>query len=320
MPLDDERLAEIVALAIKTATAPLVARVAALEQRALVMPRDGEAGPPGPPGKDVDPSALIDLKSELATLRFDMNEFATKAFDVEARSEVAALVKAEVETAVAALPPPQDGIDGKDGASVSREDVLTMVKSAVAEIPAAKDGVSVTVEDVAPLLESLVTKAVDGLPKPKDGVGLVGAFQDRDGNLILTLSDGTTKDVGSIAGKDVDMSVVQQRIEEEVARIPRPKDGRDGTLEAAKFVRIDEDTYQWQFKDGTPVEGDPVIVAGIRYEGVWREGESYKANRAVTFGGSVFISTKDTASKPETDDSWRLAVKRGRDGKNGRDR
>lgn len=50
--------------------------------------------------------------------------------------------------------------------------------------------------------------------------------------------------------------------------------------------------------------------------GVWREGE-YEKGDSVTFGGSVFIAQRDTNDRPETSDSWRLAVKRGRDGRDG---
>jgi hypothetical protein len=39
----------------------------------------------------------------------------------------------------------------------------------------------------------------------------------------------------------------------------------------------------------------------------------------VSFGGSAFIAQRDTTDKPESSDAWRLAVKRGRDGKPGKD-
>jgi len=52
------------------------------------------------------------------------------------------------------------------------------------------------------------------------------------------------------------------------------------------------------------------------YRGIWKEG-AFKKGDSVTFGGSLFIAKRDTDSKPETDDSWQLAVKRGRDGRDG---
>jgi hypothetical protein len=50
--------------------------------------------------------------------------------------------------------------------------------------------------------------------------------------------------------------------------------------------------------------------------GVWGEGRSYLKGDGVTWGGSFWIAQDDTADKPEASaKSWRLAVKRGRDGK-----
>ena len=53
------------------------------------------------------------------------------------------------------------------------------------------------------------------------------------------------------------------------------------------------------------------------YKGVWREAE-FRRGDAVTFGGSLFIAQCDTTAKPESGADWKLAVKRGRDGKDGK--
>lgn len=58
----------------------------------------------------------------------------------------------------------------------------------------------------------------------------------------------------------------------------------------------------------------PFTVPTMLDRGVWREGE-YEKGDTVTFGGSAFIAQRDTTDKPETSDAWRLAVKRGRDGR-----
>lgn len=47
--------------------------------------------------------------------------------------------------------------------------------------------------------------------------------------------------------------------------------------------------------------------------GVWRPDAEYKRGQAVSWNGSFWIATRDTSSKPETDNSWLLAVKHGRD-------
>jgi integrin beta 3 len=50
--------------------------------------------------------------------------------------------------------------------------------------------------------------------------------------------------------------------------------------------------------------------------GVYREGGTYRKGNGVTWGGSYWIAQKDDPSKPDTPDSgWRLAVKKGQNGK-----
>jgi integrin beta 3 len=49
--------------------------------------------------------------------------------------------------------------------------------------------------------------------------------------------------------------------------------------------------------------------------GVWKEGTSYAAGDGVTLGGSFFIAQTGTSAKPGKSDDWRLAVKRGNDGR-----
>ena len=57
-----------------------------------------------------------------------------------------------------------------------------------------------------------------------------------------------------------------------------------------------------------------IDLGGMYYKGVWQEG-AYQKNAAVTWGGSTWIAAKATETKPGLDDSWTLAVKRGRDAK-----
>lgn len=63
--------------------------------------------------------------------------------------------------------------------------------------------------------------------------------------------------------------------------------------------------------------GDKVceIKTGIPLDtGVWTE-RTYAAGDAVSHGGSLFIAQVDTIAKPGKSDDWRLAVKRGNDGR-----
>lgn len=67
-------------------------------------------------------------------------------------------------------------------------------------------------------------------------------------------------------------------------------------------------------KDGEP--GKP----GMSYEGVYQEGKAYDAGQLVTWGGSSWHCNEPTDTKPgDGSKAWTLMVKRGRDGKDGRD-
>jgi hypothetical protein len=200
----------------------------------------------------------------------------------------------------------EDAPRPQDGKSVTLDDVRPLIEQAVAALPRPKDGEdgkSVTLDDVAPLIEETTAKAVAALPKPrdgKDGIGLAGALIGRDGNLVVTLSDGTTKDLGRVVGKDGDPGLAGLGFDD----LAVTHDGERGFTFA--FVRGDQ---RREFAFTLPVVLD---------RGVFKEGNEYKSGDGVTWGGSFWIAQKDTADKPGTD-AWRLAVKKGRDGKDGRD-
>jgi hypothetical protein len=121
----------------------------------------------------------------------------------EVEQMVGQVVAEAVATAIAALPEPAPSEPVK---SVTVEEITPLVLAEVgrliAEIPVPQDGKSVTVEEVAPMVAAEVAKAVSAIPVPKDGVGLADAFIDRDSNLILTLTNGTAKALGRVVGKD----------------------------------------------------------------------------------------------------------------------
>jgi hypothetical protein len=182
------------------------------------------------------------------------------------------------------------------------------VKRAVADIPAPQDGKSVTVEDIAPLIASEVEKRVSELPKPKDGepgrdgLDVKEMFRAEGRRLVAVMSDGTTRDLGVFVGKD-------------------GEPGKPGA-DAVGFDDLDvtydgEKTITLKFTKGERVKEFSFAMPVVIDRGVYREGSEYKAGDAVTWGGSLWIAQKDTASKPDAGDEWRLSVKRGRDGKDG---
>lgn len=70
-------------------------------------------------------------------------------------------------------------------------------------------------------------------------------------------------------------------------------------------------TLRWAIGDTV----HEIKTALVLDAGVWKEGAAYVAGDGVTLGGSFFIAQADTTAKPGASDDWRLAVKRGNDGR-----
>jgi hypothetical protein len=216
------------------------------------------------------------------------------------------IIKAMIADLLAAIPPAKDGKDA-DPVEVA-ETIKAEVERAVAAIPAPQDDKSVTVDDVRPLIEESVSKAVSALPVPKDGTpgkdgrdGLdsVEFLRSADNHLIVTLSNGTTRDLGEFVGKDGQPG----------------KPGADGIGFDDLDLAETDDGIVLRFTRGEVVKEFPLPVVIDR--GVFKEGQTYAKGNGVTWAGSFWIAQESTADKPDTGKGWRLAVKRGRDGRDG---
>lgn len=248
---------------VKAQLDPILSRMDALEKRfdALPAPRDG---------KDAD------------------------------LGEIRQIIADEVQGLKTAL----DGIKAPElpdiGAMVAEE-----VGRAVSGLPVPQDGKSVTVEEVAPIIASEVEKQIKQIPAPKDGqdgkdgVGLAGAIIDRSGELVVTLTNGETRNLGPVVGKDGDPG----------------KDGRDGFgFEDIDLLDTDEGVILRFIRGGDVKDFRlPIIVD----RGVYKEGQTYRPGDGVTWGGSFWICQEETTDKPDSGKGFRLAVKKGRDGRDG---
>ena len=163
---------------------------------------------------------------------------------------------------------------------------------------------------------------------------LITGFRD-DVNALKALPVPTN-------GKDADPAVIQAMVDEAVKAIPAPKDGDPGKdadpLEIVKAVLALIPTPA-PGRDGIGTREELVAVARelitleldaavekavtfavaqvprIEYKGVWEPGEHTRGN-CTTWGGSLWICVVEkTTAKPETNADWKLAVKRGRDGR-----
>ncbi|TAZ20765.1 collagen-like protein [Rhizobium ruizarguesonis] len=256
-------------------------------------------------------------------------------------------IAAMIDKRVAELPELPD-VDGMIKAAIDavppspdEAAVRTMIEEQIAELPKPQDGKSVTVEDVAPLIDETVAKAVAAIPVPKDGtpgkdgepgqpgkdgepgkdgapgkdgVGFAGAIIDRSGHLNMTLTDGQTRDLGPVVGKDGK--------DGEPGKDGAP--GKDGLGFEEMDEVLDEDgrTLVRRYSGDGRIKEYRHRFGVVLDQGVFKEGTEYQRGDGVTYGGSFWIAQGTTTDKPEDKTeagrkSWRLAVKRGRDGKDG---
>lgn len=143
----------------------------------------------------------------------------------------------------------------------------------------------------------------------KDGVGLAGAVIDRSGSLVVTLTDGTTRELGQVVGRDG----------QEGANGQDGKDGRDGFgFDDLDVTHDGGRGFTFRFTRGDQVKEFGFTVPVMLYHGVYKEGSRHARGDTVTFGGSLWHCNADTDEKPgDGSAGWTLAAKRGRDGKDG---
>lgn len=179
-----------------------------------------------------------------------------------------------------------DGVQGKDGESIKGDPGHDGAPGRDgAEGPIGKsgeNGKSVTVEDIRPILEGEVAKwALD--------------FERRATDIL----------------------------QRSVDRLPVPKDGKDGADgfgldDFSVGLKEDGRTFVFRFARGDVVKEIDVRTAMLLDAGIFSSEKAYVAGDTLTFGGSLWIAQKDAPQQPPgISDDWRLAAKRGRDGKDG---
>jgi hypothetical protein len=283
-------LADGVLAIVKAATDPLFERIKALEASLVAVksapPVVGPAGEKGADGKDADPEAVKALQDTVQSLRDELSALQeTRAKSAEDTAAMDALVAVSVEKAVAAIPVP-------------------------------------VLPDVEGMVAAEVTKAVASLPTPKDGapgrdgVGLASALLDREGVLVVTFTDGTTKSLGVVVGHD------GQKGADGLHGAP----GRDGV----GFEDVDE-AYEDDgrvlvrkfLKDGAVVREFRHVTKQSIYRGVYEAGKQYLEGDEATWAGSLWQAKETTTAKPgeigDASRAWVLKVKRGGEGKAGKD-
>lgn len=259
---------------------------------AIPVPKDGKDGAPGVDGKSI---TLEDVRPVLAEAVKAMQEGATKALD----------------EAIKAIPVPvngKDGLDGKNGSSVTVDDVRPIIDQAISSMAEeARATIDTAIKSIAAPKDGKDGRdGIDGQrgERGADGIGLAGAMLDREGSLLVTLTNGEVKSLGVVVGKDGANGI-------------DGKDGADGiSLDAFDLDYLDE-THEVRIKAscGGRTKETRFPAGGLRPAGYWREGTKAKACETWVHDGSLWIAMKDTPSKPQTgSDDWIIAARKGRDG------
>lgn len=329
MALEDQ-IAHLMALAVTKATAPLLTKIAVLEARPVVSPE-----------------TVVALQAVMA-------DYHQRLMAVEARAPIPGPMGPQGEKG-------DPGLSGKDGNPGERGEMGPAGADGAPGLNGKDGRDGLDGKDGAPGLagkdgrDGLDGKAGadgqkgadgrDGL-NGKDGLGVMGTLVDRDGHLVVTLSDGQTKDVGRVTGQDGAPGLngkdgapglngkdgapgangkdgAPGLDGKDGAPGLDGKDGKDGldgkdgvSLENAELVFLEEKGWMLRLTGGGHIQEAPIPVPFDA--GVYQAGRSYPAGACVTFKGSLFIATRDTSGPPEDPKGgWRLAVKRGKDGKDG---
>jgi integrin beta 3 len=117
----------------------------------------------------------------------------------------------------------------------------------------------------------------------------------------------------------------QDLLHQFMSRIEKPKDGKDGRdgIDGRDGLGFDDFEVQYDGKRSFTLvftqadrQKEFTFKVPVLLEcGVHKQGATYERGDGVTFQGSYWIAQRETTAKPGEDDSWRLAVKKGRDGK-----
>ncbi len=258
-------------------------------------------GEKGEPGRDADP---VDVAVEL---------IASDGF----KSLLSQLVGESIASYFEANPVQhgRDGLPGEKGEPGQSADQVNI--SDVATALLATDGLKSLVDLYVAEAAANISPGRDGQrgeqgppgdrgERGADGVGMASALIDRDGSLVVTMTDGQTKQLGLVVGKDGACGM-------------DGKDGADGLGFDDCDVTYDGDrTITVKFQSGDKVKERSFHVPTIIDRGYWREGIEAEAGDAMTHDGTLWIALRTTKAKPARESAdWRIGARKGRDGLQG---
>lgn len=267
------------------------------------------------------------------TARIDELEHQVR--EMPAPSDIESLVKSAADAIVVHIPTPEEiaslvvlpepipGVPGEPGKDADPVDLDAIAKAAaeLVQIPEVKDGepgkdgTCVDVDDVRSMLAALVSEAVDAIPEPlkpengKDGRDAIHL------EILPSIDEQKNYPRGTYAKHKGGL----WRSFESTSGMR----GWECIVEGIKSIAIEQQGERSylavaELSSGIKTEKSLTIPAQI-YRGVFKSGE-YEPGDVVTWGGSAWHCEEVTSDKPGEVGSkgWTLAVKRGRDGKDGK--
>lgn len=327
-----KQLLDLIRAYVKDTFALLATRVDALEKR---QPERGEKGEPGTKGIDGEKGTTGD-RGEPGLAGKDGRD-GVDGKDGAPGRDGGPGTRGDDGTPGKDGAPGRDGVDGKDGlaaaAGIDGKDGVPGERGADG-----KDGApGLDGKDGAAGRDGIDGKDGAAGERGADGKDGVDGKEGQPGRDAVDGKDGKEGAPGvdgkSVALEDVLSALddkdearfakwalgVERRVydaaEKAIAAMPVPKDGVDGLrVEDLQLVG-----RTLQLKSGDQVLKSIVLPMPV-YRGVFDDGETYDVHDMVTFGGSVWVavSGEGIRGKPGTVDAWKLAVKKGRDGRDAR--
>lgn len=179
---------------------------------------------------------------------------------------------------------------------------LTAAERRLAVLPDSLAGLETRLSMLGDLRDRVVTvetKAAMPLPLVDlspllERITALEQTQDKDASRLEGYSSALQRDAAALSER---IAVLETR-----APLPGPP-GKDG-------VKGQDGV------DGTPGKDG---LAGLSFEGVYQDGQTYDKGNLVTWAGSSWHCNTATMSKPGESGDWTLMVKRGQNGRDGRD-
>lgn len=227
-------------------------------------------------------------------------------------------LEAIAKQAAALIPAPENGKDADP------EVIKQMVSDAVAGMHASETG-----EHIRPMLADLVAEAVKALPAPAPGKDAdMDEVKRHVEQMVKGIEPAPVPTVDEVAAtferrfSDLALSWERQArdtFDKAADRMPAPKDGRDALPLDSFDLTLGDDgrTVTVKMQAGDTVIEKSVKIAAVVDRGVFsKDHDGYEKGDGTTYGGCFWIAQKDAPEGvPGGSADWRMAVKKGRDGK-----